>query len=74
MGDAYQIKNQEVLFFLIFQVVGWADVFSRQLYKDIILASFEYSRKNKGLESFAYVIVTNHVHVIMRSKKGSCPV
>ncbi|WP_228488775.1 transposase [Prolixibacter sp. SD074] len=51
-------------------ISGWADVFSRQLYKDIILESFEYSRKNKGLELFAYVIMTNHVHAIMRSKKG----
>ena len=50
-------------------IVGWADVFSRQLYKDIILESFEYNRKNKVLELFANVIMTNHVHAIMRSKK-----
>lgn len=70
MREAYQIKNQEALFFLTFQVVGWADVFSRQLYRDMMLKSFEYSRKTKGLELFAYVIMTNHVHAIMRSKKG----
>jgi len=69
MGEAYQIKNQEVLFFLTFQLVGWADVFSRQLYRDMILESFEYSRKTKGLELFAYVTMTNPVHAIMRSKK-----
>jgi len=27
MGEAYQIKNQEALFFLTFQVVGWAEGF-----------------------------------------------
>jgi REP element-mobilizing transposase RayT len=70
MGDAYQIHDQEEAYFMTFQVVGWADVFSRQAYRDMILESFEYSRKNKGLELFAYVIMTNHVHVIMRSKKG----
>ena len=70
MGEAYQIKNQQALFFLTFQVVGWADVFSRQIYRDIMLESLEYSRKNKDLELFAYVIMTNHVHAIMRSKKG----
>ena len=32
MEEAYQIKNQESLFFLTFQVVGWADVYSRHLY------------------------------------------
>ena len=30
MGDVYQIKDQEEAYFLTFQVVGWADVFSRQ--------------------------------------------
>ena len=71
MGEAYQIRDQEALYFLTFQVVGWADVFSRKKYRDIVLDSFSYSRKNRGLELFAYVIMTNHVHVIMRSKEGN---
>ena len=70
MGDVYQIKDQEEAYFLTFQIVGWADVFSRQAYRDIMLQSFDYSRKNKGLELFAYVIMTNHVYAIMRSKNG----
>ena len=28
MGEAYQIKDQEGIYFLTFQVVGWADIFS----------------------------------------------
>ena len=56
MGDAYQIKNQEEVYFLTFQVVGWADVFTRQVYKEMILESFDYCRLNKSLELFAYVI------------------
>ena len=70
MGDAYQIKNQEEVYFLTFQVVGWADVFTRQVYKEMILESFDYCRLNKSLELFAYVIMSNHVHAIMRSKNG----
>lgn len=50
--------------------MGWADVFSRKSYRDILIESFEYCRKEKGLELFAYVIMTNHVHVIVRSKKN----
>ena len=70
MGEAYQIKDQEAIYFLTFQVVGWADVFSRQVYRDIVLSSFTYCRKNKSMELFAYVIMTNHLHVIMRSMDG----
>lgn len=68
MGNAYQIHDQSALYFLTFQVVGWADVFSRKDYRDIILDSFEFCRKNKGMELYAYVIMTNHVHCMMRSK------
>ena len=70
MGEAYQIKDQEAVYFFTFQVVGWADVFSRQIYRDIVTDSFSYCRKNKGMELFAYVIMTNHVHAIMRSSNG----
>ena len=70
MSDSYQIKNQEAVYFLTLQVVGWADIFSRRIYRDIIIDSLDYSRKNKGLEIFSYVIMTNHVHIILRSKIG----
>lgn len=70
MDKAYQIQNQEAAYFFTFQIVGWADIFSRQIYRDIITDSLTYCRKNKGLELFAYVIMTNHVHTIMRSKNG----
>ncbi|MEA3495814.1 MAG: transposase [Bacteroidota bacterium] len=71
MGISYQILNQNGLYFLTFQVVGWADVFSRKDYRDIIIDSFTHCRKNKGLLLYAYVIMTNHVHVIMQSKKNN---
>lgn len=70
MGSAYQINNQEQVYFLTFQVVGWVDIFTRQEYRDILLASFAYCRQEKELELFSYVIMSNHVHVIMRSKTG----
>ncbi len=68
MGDSYQIKDQSGLYFLTFQVVGWVDIFTRQIYRDIIIDSLHHCRNHKALEIYAYVIMTNHVHVIMRSK------
>lgn len=32
MSTGYQIKNQNGLYFLTFQVVNWVDVFSREVY------------------------------------------
>ena len=69
MGDAYQIRDQGRTYFFTFQVVGWADIFTRQVYRDIILESLTYCRKMRGLNVFAYVIMTNHVHLILQSKQ-----
>ena len=69
MGSAYQIQDQGGLYFFTFQVVGWADIFSRQVYRDIIMESLDYCRGNKGMELFAYITVTNRVHCILRSKE-----
>lgn len=71
MGSAYQIQDQSETYFFTFQVVGWADLFSRQAYRDIILESFTYCRLNKGMELFAYVVMTNHIHCLMRSKTAT---
>ncbi len=71
MGDAYQIKDQFGLYFLTFQVVGWADIFSRKVYRDILIDNLAYCRKEKSLELFAYVVMTNHMHLIVRSKNGT---
>jgi hypothetical protein len=30
MGEAYQIRDQEMPYFLTFQVVAWADIFTRK--------------------------------------------
>ena len=37
MGEAYKIRDQEMPYFLTFQIVGWADVFSRKTYRSFIL-------------------------------------
>ena len=70
MADAYQIKNQKGLYFLTLQVVGWADIFTRQFYRDIIIDSFVYCRKSKGLKVYSYVIMSNHVHCIVSGENN----
>ena len=70
MGTAYQIRDREATHYMTFQVVVWADIFSRQVYRDVVIDSFKFCRHSKGMELSAYVIITNHVHVIIRSKTG----
>ena len=35
MSYAYRISDQEAAHFLTFQIVGWVDVFTRKIYRDI---------------------------------------
>jgi REP element-mobilizing transposase RayT len=63
-AEGYKIRNQSGTHFLTFTIMGWIDLFSRQRYRDIIIDSFEYCRKNKGLQIGAFVIMSNHIHTI----------
>lgn len=69
MSRNYKINDQNALYFVTFSVVQWIDVFTRPLYKTILLQSFRYCVQHKGLEVYAYVIMTNHVHAIIGSTK-----
>ena len=68
MPTGYQIKEQDKLHFVTLQVVEWVDVFSRQKYRDIIIENLTYCQKNKGLELFGWVIMSNHIHLLIKSK------
>jgi REP element-mobilizing transposase RayT len=67
----YKIENQGEIHFLRMTVVGWADIFSRQIYRDIVLQSMKYSMENKSLIVYAYVIMTNHIHCIWQAKNSN---
>jgi len=71
MSTGYQIHDQEGVHFLTFQVVDWIDIFTRQAYRDIIIESLKYSIEHKDFQLFAYVIMSNHVHLIAQSMTGN---
>ena len=67
---AYPIRDQQGLYFLTFTVVEWLDVFTRPRYKDIVIESLGYCQQHKGLELFAYCLMSNHLHLIARAAEG----
>jgi putative transposase len=71
MGYAYTIKDQGAEHFVTFTVHQWVDVFTRSIYVDEFLASLRYCQEFKGLEVFAWVIMSNHIHMIIRSSNLS---
>ena len=70
MSRNYKIHDQEDLHFVTYATVGWVDVFTRPAYKDILVESLRHCQQAKGLELFAWCIMSNHVHLIARAKPG----
>jgi len=70
MSTGYQIYDQYGMYFLTFTVVDWVDVFTRKLYRDIVIDSLNYCIREKQLCVYGYVVMTNHVHLIAQSKSG----
>jgi REP element-mobilizing transposase RayT len=70
MSTGYQIEDQFGIYFITTTVVDWVDVFTRQAYRDIVVGSLNYCCEHKGLKIYAYVIMSNHLHMIVRSDPG----
>jgi REP element-mobilizing transposase RayT len=68
MSTGYHIDEPDGLYFVTLQVVDWVDVFTRQAYKDILIDNLAYCQKHKGLTLFAYVVMSNHVHMLVQSQ------
>ncbi|MDL2144397.1 transposase [Flavobacterium tructae] len=70
MKEGYIIRDQTLPHFITSTVVDWIDIFTRQVYRDIVIESLEYCIENKGMILYGYVIMSNHIHLIIQSKHG----
>ena len=68
MGYAYKISDGGVVYFITCTVNKWVDVFSRKAYCDIIINSLNFCIENKGLIVYGYVIMSNHIHLLVQAK------
>ncbi len=73
MSRNYKFHNPEGVYFVSFAVVEWLDVFTRNEYKNILIESLHHCQKEKGMEIFAWCIMTSHIHLIFTSTKQQKP-
>lgn len=71
MSHAYRIHKQDAAYFLTMTAVEWLDAFMRKESKMILCDSLNYCIDNKGLEVYAYVIMSSHMHMIASAKQGN---
>ncbi len=67
LQGGYQIRDQSAIHFITFAVTEWVDIFIRNQYTDIVLDSWRYCQKEKGLLIYAWCIMSNHLHLIASS-------
>lgn len=65
MNNQYRVLGD--VYFVTDTIVDWVDVFTRPVYKHIILDSLSFCQKEKGLVIYAWVLMSNHLHAIVSS-------
>ncbi|MCH2231126.1 MAG: transposase [Crocinitomicaceae bacterium] len=57
--------KKDASYYLTLTVVDWVDVFTRANHKDAIISSLKFCIKNKGLNVYAFCLMTNHLHLVV---------
>lgn len=60
----------DTAYFVTTTTVGWIDIFTRPEQKQVIINSLKYCQRHKGLEIFAYCLMSNHLHMICKAEEG----
>ena len=67
--SAYKFNDPLGMYFVTFTVVEWVDVFTRDDYRLILVDSLKHCQTEKGLIIHAWVLMSNHLHLIISRKE-----
>ena len=63
MGIRNKITEGNI-YFLTMTNINWIDIFTKPVYKHIIVDSLNYCVNEKGLIIYGWCLMTNHLHLI----------
>ena len=70
MSTKYKATTTEEAFFITITVAGWIDVFTRLNQKQVVIQALQYCQMKKGLEIYAYCLMSNHIHILCKGTNG----
>ncbi len=73
MSTKYRFTNKSGVYFTTSTTVGWLDIFTKDIYREIVLESIRFCQRNQGLQVHAWVLMTNHLHMICSCKGAKDP-
>ncbi|MEQ9063682.1 MAG: transposase [Vicingaceae bacterium] len=65
MSEKYKFRNPEGIYFISPTLVGWVDLFTKSIYRELIVNSLRYCQEEKGLIIHAWCIMSSHLHLIV---------
>ena len=66
-SSKYFIRNPKETYYLTSTVVDWVDVFTRPVYKQIIVDSLRFCQEKKGLIIYGWVLMSNYLHLLAQA-------
>ncbi len=64
----YQIVDSSYPYFVTCTILHWIPVFTRPQTVGMVIESLKYLQKDANLKIYSYVILENHLHLIVKSK------
>jgi len=69
MSTKYKFHDPDACYFVTFALVDWVDLFTRNVYKEILLESWRYCQQQKGLLIHAPFFAESPVSGTLREMK-----
>jgi len=63
----YRVLDERGIYFTTSTIVSWMNVFTEPKYFNIIIDSLKFCQQRKGLIIYGYVIMLNHLHMIVNT-------
>jgi len=63
----YKIVEPTHPHFVTCTILNWLPIFTRKESVDILLDSLKYLQKEENLKLYAYVVLENHIHLVVQS-------
>ncbi|MCK4312379.1 MAG: transposase [Candidatus Cloacimonetes bacterium] len=67
MKSRYKVVDPEGIHFVTSTIIEWIPIFIQEEALNIIINSLTFCQKEKGLKIYAYVIIPEHLHLIISS-------
>jgi putative transposase len=66
----YRSAATDHSYFVTLTVTDWVDIFTRRIYSDLVIQNLQYCQQHKKLNIYAYVLMTNHLHLVANVEEG----